>query len=173
MAKRESSPGISPAKKQIRYRSGSNFNAEYTRTFDWVMPSSRGKQQAYCKVCSKHFSVSHGGIDDVRTEDIGKASKRIFKKNHGFSAHCRTFFSQKLNMSAFIKLPFVIKIILSPFEWLLKTGFTVQSNLFACFEISQKFSQKFSLSVCSFMFDLILYALVNNFSVMSGRVVLD
>ena len=30
MAKRESSPGISPAKKRIRYRSGSNFNAEYT-----------------------------------------------------------------------------------------------------------------------------------------------
>ena len=41
MAKRESSPGISPAKKRIRYRSGSNFNAEYTRTFDWVMASSR------------------------------------------------------------------------------------------------------------------------------------
>ena len=72
MAKRESSPGISPAKKRIRYRSGSNFNAEYTRTFNWVMASDRGKQQAYCKVCSKHFSVSHGGIDDVRRHGEGK-----------------------------------------------------------------------------------------------------
>ena len=66
MARRESLPGISQAKKLIRYRSPSNFNAEYTRTFDWVMASNRGKQQAYCKVCSKHFNVSHRGIDDVR-----------------------------------------------------------------------------------------------------------
>ena len=31
--------------------------------------------------------------------DMGKAAKRIFKKNHGFSAHCPAFFFQKLNMS--------------------------------------------------------------------------
>ena len=78
MAKRESSPGISPAKKRIQYRSGSNFNAEYTRTFDWVMASDRGKQQAYCKVCSKHFSVSHGGIDDVRRHGEGKKHLELF-----------------------------------------------------------------------------------------------
>ena len=36
------------------------------------MASDRGKQQAYCKVCSKHFSVSHGGIDDVRRHGEGK-----------------------------------------------------------------------------------------------------
>ena len=98
MAKRESSPGISPAKKRIRYRSGSNFNAEYTRTFDWVMASDRGKQQAYCKVCSKHFSVSHGGIDDIRRhgpwgrQKAFRTVQRIFLKNHGFSAHCPAFF---------------------------------------------------------------------------------
>ena len=40
--------------------------------FDWVMASDRGKQQAYCKVCSKHFSVSHGGIDNVRRHGEGK-----------------------------------------------------------------------------------------------------
>ena len=78
MAKRESSPGISPAKKRIRYRSGSNFNAEFTRTFDWVMASDRGKQQAYCKVCSKHFSVSHGGIDDVRRHGEGKKHLELY-----------------------------------------------------------------------------------------------
>ena len=32
--------------------------------------------------------------------DMGKASKRIFLKNDGFSAHCPAFFFQKLNMSA-------------------------------------------------------------------------
>ena len=62
--------------------------------FDWVMASDRGKQQAYCKVCSKHFSVS-GGIDDVR-----RHGETDFLKNHGFSARCPAFFFQKLNMSA-------------------------------------------------------------------------
>ena len=98
MAKRESSPGISPAKKRIRFRSGSNFNAEYTRTFDCVMASDRGKQQAYYKVCSKHFSVSHGGIDDVRRHGEGKKHLELFngflKKNHGFSAVVPHFFSE-------------------------------------------------------------------------------
>ena len=101
MAKRESSPGISRAKKkQIRYRSGSNFNAEYTRTFDWVMASDLGKQEAYCKVCSKHFSVSHGGIDDVRRhggrQKAFRTVQRILKKNHGFSARCPAFFFRNL-----------------------------------------------------------------------------
>ena len=100
MAKRESSPGISPAKKRILYRSGSNFNAEYTRTFDWVMASDRGKQQAYCKVCSKHFSVSHGGIDDVRRHGEGKkhlnCSTDFFKKITDFPRVVPHFFYRNL-----------------------------------------------------------------------------
>ena len=43
------------------------------------MASDRGKQQAYCKVCSKHFSVSHGGIDDVRRHGEGKKPLELFK----------------------------------------------------------------------------------------------
>ena len=104
MAKRDSSPGISLAKKRIRYRSGSNFNAEYTRTFDWVMASDRGKQQAYCKVCSKHFSVSHGGIDYVRRHGEGKKHLELqngfLKKITDFPRVVPHFFFQKLNMSA-------------------------------------------------------------------------
>ena len=46
--------------------------------FDWVMASDRGKQQAYCKVCSKHFSVSHGGIDYVRRHGEGKKHLELF-----------------------------------------------------------------------------------------------
>ena len=104
MAKRNSSPGISPAKKRIRYRSGPNFNAEYTRTFDWVMASNPGKQQAYCKVCSTHFRVSHGGIDDVRKHGEGKKHLELFngflKKITDFPRVVPHFFFQKLNMSA-------------------------------------------------------------------------
>ena len=102
MANRESSPGISPAKKRIRYRSGSNFNAEYTRTFDWVMSSDRGKQQAYCKVCSKHFSVSHGGIDDVEGKKHLELFNGFLKKITDFPRVVPHFFFQKLNMSVFI-----------------------------------------------------------------------
>ena len=42
------------------------------------MASDRGKQQAYCKVCSKHFSVSHGRIDDVRRHGEGKRYLELF-----------------------------------------------------------------------------------------------
>ena len=63
----------------------------YTRTFDWVMASDRGKQPAYCKVCSKHFSVSHGGIDDVR-----RHGEQIFKKITDFPRVSRIFFFRNL-----------------------------------------------------------------------------
>ena len=99
MAERESSPGISPAKKRIRYRSVSNFIAEYTRRFDWVMASDRGMQQANCKVCSKHFSVSHGGIDDVcrhgetdfkkKITDFPRVVPHFFFRNLTCLALCR------------------------------------------------------------------------------------
>ena len=42
------------------------------------MASDRGKQQAYCKVCSKYFSVSHGVIDDVRRHGEGKKHLELF-----------------------------------------------------------------------------------------------
>ena len=58
----------------------------------------------YCKVCSKHFSISHGGIGDVRSHGEGKKHLELqngfLKKNHRFSARCLAFFFKKLNMSA-------------------------------------------------------------------------
>ena len=42
------------------------------------MASDRGKQQGYCKICSKNFSVSHGGIDDVRRHGEGKKHLELF-----------------------------------------------------------------------------------------------
>ena len=42
------------------------------------MASDRGKQQAYCKVCSKHFSASQGGIDNVRRHGEGKKHLKLF-----------------------------------------------------------------------------------------------
>ena len=54
--------------------------AEYTRTFDWDMARDQGKQQACCKVCSKHFSVCHAGIDDVRRHGEGNQQNGFLKK---------------------------------------------------------------------------------------------
>ena len=34
--------------------------------------------RASCKVCSKHFSVSHSGIDDVRRHGKGKKHLELF-----------------------------------------------------------------------------------------------
>ena len=42
------------------------------------MASDRGKQHVYCKVCSKHFSVSHGGIDNVHRHWGGKKHLELF-----------------------------------------------------------------------------------------------
>ena len=44
------------------------------------MASDRGKQQAYCKVCSKHFSVSHGGIADALRHGEGKKHLELFNE---------------------------------------------------------------------------------------------
>ena len=77
------------------------------------MARDRGKQQAYCKVCSKHFSVSHGGIDDVRRHGEGKKHLELFngffKKITDFPRVVPHFFFQKLNMSACPDIPVWLK----------------------------------------------------------------
>ena len=62
------------------------------------MASDRGKQQAYCKVCSKHFSVSHGGIDDVcrHGEKTFRTVQRIFVKITDFPRVVPHFFFRNL-----------------------------------------------------------------------------
>ena len=71
------------------------------------MASDRGKQQAYCKVCSKQFSVSHGGID-VRRHGEGKQHLELFngffKKNHGFSARYPPFFFRNLTCLQYVSV---------------------------------------------------------------------
>ena len=63
--------GLAQQKKRIRYRSGSNFNAEYTRTFDWVMASDRGKQQATARFAVSISASLTAGL--TTSVDMGKA----------------------------------------------------------------------------------------------------
>ena len=134
---------ISPAKKRIRYRSGSNFNAEYTRPFDWVMASDRGKQSAYCKVCSKHFSVSDSLTAGLTTSlDMGK---QILKKiTRIFRALSCNFFFQKLNMSAHGNKTFrpqdVSPLVVSPL---------VVSPLFSTLVVSPPYPSRFAPNTIS------------------------
>ena len=94
MAKRESSPGIRPAKKnKYGIEAGQILMQNIQERLTGLWPATGSKQQAYCKVCSKHFSVSHGGIDDVRRHGEGLKTD-LKKKNHGFSAVVPHFFPE-------------------------------------------------------------------------------
>ena len=70
MAKRESLPGISPAKKEYGIEAG----------------------QIKCRIY-KNVWLGYG-------QQAAGVLQRILKKNHGFSARCPAYFFQKLNMSA-------------------------------------------------------------------------
>jgi len=41
------------------------YNEEYGQMFPVIENSSRGETYAYCTVSGQHFSVSHGGTDDM------------------------------------------------------------------------------------------------------------
>ena len=100
-----------PSKKTNTVRRGSNFNAEYTRTFNWVMASDRGKQQASARFAvSISASLTAGlttSVDMSHGELCHFPKNRFFKKITDFLRVVPHFFFQKLNMSAF----FCLKIV--------------------------------------------------------------
>ena len=49
------------------------------KMYEWVQKSNQGVLQAYCTVCSTHFSVSHGGINDVKNHGEGKNHIDLFR----------------------------------------------------------------------------------------------
>ena len=75
----------------------------------------------YSKTCLKgpHKKKTKIGFQDRLSLNAGQKYCRMLQGEHSAI------------LSTFIKLPFVIKIfVLSIFEWLLKTGFTVYPNLY-------------------------------------------
>ena len=86
MAKRESSPGISPAKNEYGIEAGRILMQNIQELLTGLWPATGASSRHTAR-----FAVS---ISASLT-----AAKRIFKKNHGFSACCPAFFFQKLNMS--------------------------------------------------------------------------
>ena len=81
-----------------------------------------------------------------------KETKIVFQKRLSLNAgqkYCRMLQGEhSAILSTFIKLPFVIKIfVLSIFEWLLKTGFTVHVSLNLCNDNGQTLFFDF-INVC-------------------------
>ena len=46
----------------------------------YICESSKGSMFAYCQLCSSHFTVSHGGLNDVKRHIDGSGHQQRF--NH-------------------------------------------------------------------------------------------
>ena len=75
------------------------------------MASDRSKQQAYCKVCSKHFSISHGRIDDVRRHGEDKKHLELFNARKSTNQVTKYYFSS--NSSSLDENVFIAETLLS------------------------------------------------------------
>lgn len=74
MSKRLLSPDrtFSTPKKR---KYNSSFKDEWRVTFPWIKRSARGVGFAFCSVCNLHFSVTHGGKNDVTKHTDSSAHK--------------------------------------------------------------------------------------------------
>ena len=44
--------------------------------FPFINASTRGRRFSYCKLCNSHFSVAHGGVNDVKRHCQGPGHLR-------------------------------------------------------------------------------------------------
>ena len=66
-----------------------------------IMASSKGSKFAYCKCCSSHFCISHGGKNDIKRHTEGSLHQRKAKqvdKNASIESFCSTS-SEQLHAS--------------------------------------------------------------------------
>ena len=99
MAKRESSPGISPAKiNEYGIEAGQILmqNIQERLTGIWPATGASSRRTARFAV-SISVSLTAGLTTSV---DMGKATKQIFFKNHGFPRIVPHFFSRNLTFAA-------------------------------------------------------------------------
>jgi hypothetical protein len=60
--------------KKIRRRQP--FLAEYKMKYPFLSKSDRGDDYAFCSICSSHFSVAHGGMNDCAIHTSGEKHKK-------------------------------------------------------------------------------------------------
>lgn len=68
-----SGPSTPSSKKKKHY---CKFLEDWTKLYDWVQPTSLGNDMAFCKLCSTNFSVSHGGVYDIKRHADGDSHKK-------------------------------------------------------------------------------------------------
>ena len=68
-----SGPSTPSSKKKKHY---CKFLEDWTKLYDWVQPTSFGNDMAFCKLCSTNFSVSHGGVYDIKRHADGDSHKK-------------------------------------------------------------------------------------------------
>ena len=67
----------SPPRKRKRYNS--KFQTEWIKEYDFLTKSDKGECYTFCTVCSIHFSVAHGGRNDVDRHRETEGHKRCAK----------------------------------------------------------------------------------------------
>ena len=93
-------------------------NCKFKRS--WTLPqhissSSKGDTFAYCRLCSSHFSVAHGGFNDVKRHVSGTVHQQRLNDLRGMSAigtffqkdstdHQRNVISAEVRMANFIAM---------------------------------------------------------------------
>lgn len=83
----------------------------------WTLPQhiSSSSKGDYCRLCSSHFSVAHGGFNDVKRHVSGTVHQQRLKDSHGMSAigtffqkdstdHQRNVISAEVHMANFIAM---------------------------------------------------------------------
>ena len=80
-----------------------------------ISPSSKGASFAYCRLCSSHFSISHGGFNDIKRHVSGSVHLQRLRSLRGSSSitwfmpkdttdHQRSVISAEVQMANFIAL---------------------------------------------------------------------
>ena len=110
---------IPPVQKRLKTSSAKKVSTCIFKR-GWTLPqhissSSNGDTFAYCRLCSSHFSVAHGGFNNVKRHVSGSVHQQRFKDSRGMSAigtffqkhstdHQRSVTSAEIHMGNFIAM---------------------------------------------------------------------
>ena len=67
-----------PLQKKRKTTSGGKFKHSWNLP-KFISSSSKGARYAYCQLCAKHFTVSHGGINDIKRHVEGAVHQQKYR----------------------------------------------------------------------------------------------
>lgn len=75
--------GPGPAKRSCQ-AGGGHFKPSW-KLLNGITSSTKGSKYAYCKLCFKHFGVTHGGFNDITRHVKGASHQQQFLDAQGTS----------------------------------------------------------------------------------------